>query len=337
MKKIYTFACIAVFAALFVSASVWEGAAVMDEKLPETGNILLTNAFPKNTVVDVINLENGKTVRLVVSSGLDASGLLAAVSRDAAGALGIEGRIPGRVRISQTDDPAALPRLAGEGVSGDSEVIVDLPDELPALEAFPDNITDVELSMAPSELRPPEDANTPAPAAQDFVPQITRAETNSSLEPSVPDPSRIIPEIITRAPVNPPEGAVVNESVAGPGNESYIDPSHTIDPIPQAPVRSSVTPPPSRAVISAPIITNFEKGKYYLQLAAYSVDNAASVESALAKLDRNLPVAVMEYNSGALKTPVYRVLIGPVNLGESGALLRRYKGMYHDAFVWLGK
>jgi hypothetical protein len=41
-------------------------------------------------------------------------------------------------------------------------------------------------------------------------------------------------------------------------------------------------------------------------------------------------------NSGTMEKPVYRILIGPVNLGESGALLQRFKLRYNDAFVRQG-
>ncbi|MDR1374850.1 MAG: SPOR domain-containing protein, partial [Treponema sp.] len=56
------------------------------------------------------------------------------------------------------------------------------------------------------------------------------------------------------------------------------------------------------------------------------------VESELNKLGRTYPLAVQ--SGGSPKSPVYRILLGPVNLGESGALLRRFKGSgYQDAFI----
>lgn len=338
MKKIFIFACITAALTVFVSASVWEGTAAMDEGLPETGNILRTNSFPKNTAVDVINLENGTIVRLVVSGGLETPGFLALLSRDAAEALGIQGRSPGRIRMAKADDPAAASRLTG-GSLVDGETIVDLPDELPAEEISLDNVTDVELSMAPAETRPPE--NTAAPDAAAFVPPIPQASAEISQAPETPDPASIV------APINPPQAdAPVTEpapdtSPAVAAAPDPVPPASVAAPpetqTPPAAVAAPPMPPRSRAAFSAPLIYGFEKGRYYLQLAAYSVDNPESVEYALSRIDRGLPSAVMEYQNSTLKTPVYRVLIGPLNLGESGALLQRYKSMYHDAFVWLGK
>jgi cell division septation protein DedD len=80
------------------------------------------------------------------------------------------------------------------------------------------------------------------------------------------------------------------------------------------------------------VITNLERGKYYIQVAALS--RADSVERELARIGNSVPRAIQR--SGTLETPIYRILIGPVNLGESGALLQRFRGIYNDAFVRLG-
>jgi len=179
--------------------------------------------------------------------------------------------------------------------------------------------TDYDLSLTPAETRPPEGA-------------------------AVPDASYIIPEL-GAAPVNPSADTASN--TLSPANPDFIDPSLVIAPVKQAPVAAqqpSVTPPvepvipqfsappPSEPVFSAPLISSLEKGKYYLQIAAYS--KAESVQSEIAKLDKQFPLAIMK--AGNAGKPVYRILIGPVNLGESGALLQRFKTSYKDAFVRLG-
>jgi cell division septation protein DedD len=79
-----------------------------------------------------------------------------------------------------------------------------------------------------------------------------------------------------------------------------------------------------------PLIASLEKGKYYLQLGAFS--RPESVESAIAAIDKTYPLAVQ--NGGNSEKPLYRILVGPLNLGESGAALQRFKGSgYKDAFV----
>jgi cell division septation protein DedD len=81
---------------------------------------------------------------------------------------------------------------------------------------------------------------------------------------------------------------------------------------------------------SVPLIASLEKGKYYLQLGAFS--RPESVESAIAAMDKTYPLAVQ--SGGNSENPLYRILVGPLNLGESGAALQRFKvSGYKDAFV----
>ncbi|GAB1484356.1 hypothetical protein MASR2M78_31740 [Treponema sp.] len=94
-----------------------------------------------------------------------------------------------------------------------------------------------------------------------------------------------------------------------------------------AAVPTAVASPPS---FKAPLIQDLEKGSYYLQLGAYS--KVATVNSELARHEGKYPLAVQ--STGSSDKPIYRVLIGPVNLGESGALLQRFKrDGYKDVFI----
>jgi len=182
--------------------------------------------------------------------------------------------------------------------------------------------TDYELSLTPAESRPPESA-------------------------AEPDASYIIPEL-SSAPVNPAAGNsqdTISPNIS-PVNPDFIDPSLIIAPVKEAPLAAEqpavappvepVTPqfsaPQAGPVFSAPLISRLEKGMYYLQIGAYS--KVESVQSEIARLDNKLPLAIM--NAGNAGKPIYRILIGPVNLGESGALLQRFKASYKDAFVRLG-
>lgn len=110
-----------IFAALtvFTNASVWEGsaavAAVLGE-LPQEGYYAATNSFPRNTVVDVTNLETGKSIRVIVSTGLDSPGLLAILSQDAAKSIGLQPKSIGRISMKAPSDPIAFSRFT-EGIS----------------------------------------------------------------------------------------------------------------------------------------------------------------------------------------------------------------------------
>ncbi|MDR1107438.1 MAG: SPOR domain-containing protein [Spirochaetaceae bacterium] len=101
---------------IFVGASVWEGSAAVSVagELPEGAYYVATNSFPRNTVVDVTNLENGRTIRVIVAAGLDSPGLLAMLSRNAASAIGVQPRTIGRIRMTQPSDPVAFSRFTEE-------------------------------------------------------------------------------------------------------------------------------------------------------------------------------------------------------------------------------
>jgi hypothetical protein len=106
---------------VLTGASVWEGSAAVSVagELPEGAYYVATNSFPRNTVVDVTNLENGRTIRVIVAAGLDSPGLLAMLSRNAATAIGAPIRGIGRVRMTAPSDPITFSRFTEEnGLSG---------------------------------------------------------------------------------------------------------------------------------------------------------------------------------------------------------------------------
>jgi hypothetical protein len=122
MKKL-SFAVSVIIAAVFCGASIWEGSASVDlsGELPGSGYYVATKSFPRNTVVDIANLESGKSVRAIVADGLDSPGLLAVLSREAADFLGIQSRSIGRVRMTMPQDPVAFSRFTGDGAGGDPD------------------------------------------------------------------------------------------------------------------------------------------------------------------------------------------------------------------------
>jgi hypothetical protein len=111
-------------AALLVltGASVWEGAASIAPlgDLPDEGFYAATNSFPRNTVVDITNLETGQSIRVIVAAGLETPGLLAVLSRDAAGMIGLRSRSIGRIRMTQPSDPVAFSRFT-EGLASNGD------------------------------------------------------------------------------------------------------------------------------------------------------------------------------------------------------------------------
>jgi cell division protein FtsN len=86
---------------------------------------------------------------------------------------------------------------------------------------------------------------------------------------------------------------------------------------------------PHDPVISVPQTEDLEKGKYYLQLASFSREEGA--ELVVSKIENELPVRIIDAEVAGQR--VYRVLVGPLSLGEAGVLLQSFRGSYADAFV----
>ncbi len=102
------FACILVLFSTYVLSAdpVWEGSAAVSRfgEFPGAGYFGASNSFPKNTVVEVKNLESGKTVKITITKRLDDPGLFLLVSHDAAKALGIMQDDVARVRVGLSSD-----------------------------------------------------------------------------------------------------------------------------------------------------------------------------------------------------------------------------------------
>ncbi|GHV70189.1 hypothetical protein AGMMS49928_17010 [Spirochaetia bacterium] len=405
MKKFFvTAGALAVFL-IFSSATVWEGtaAAVPGDELPVTGYYGAANSFPRNTTVDVTNLENGKTVRVLISGSLEAPGLLIALSREAAAELGISGQSKGRVRMVEAPEASGGSRLS-DGVdivirsSGSSGVFVsstppessagdtpiyttitinepaefygppalvtrDEPVVVPEPESpFAGSGSSIEVTMVipppePStpELSPPpemgllREALPPEPKIREeqTMPAVVTMPASSSSDPvmvvTVND-YRLIPA--EERPPEAPKFTIPPDVEAGPLDRplpppassskqlsSVLDSSLYLGPIVRPGSQPPRASPPRTAVFSAPQINSLEKGKWYVQLGLFA--QAENAENVLTRIGKQYPRAVQ--NTGSGTSPRYHVLVGPVNKGESAALLQRFKSQgYKDAFLRSG-
>lgn len=306
MKRTFYFLCACISLTIFVSASVWEGAATIarNGETPDAGLYIATNSFPLNTVVNVTNLENGVTVRLVVSSRLESPGLLAVLSREAANAIGVENSLA-RIRMSQGSDSLVFSHFRGIDGSFPGD-----PDFDPALFAELHSIDYLLFNgIEPIAVLPEETL-------------ISTEETFAS-EPEQPHDTHFTDFALTLVPAEdrPPQSDIA------PLPEHFIDPVR--EPL-------FIEPPPApqpMQMFSVPLISRLEPGKYYVQIGAFS--RVEAVESEINRIDRSLPVAIM--NAGTDANPIFRILIGPVNLGESGAIMHRFRTTHSDAFVRHGR
>lgn len=175
----------ALLAAAMASASSWEGSAIMGSygDFPSSGNFAACNSFPRNTSVEVTNLENGRRVTVVVTRGVDSPGIFMMLSVDAAAALGIGSGRVARVRASE---PRSALELSPAGRSRAAD-----PDFNPRI------LAEAELRRLGYVLEP-----SPAPSAPAPVPAAPQAVAPAAASPS-PGPADARPAVVDKAPVGP--------------------------------------------------------------------------------------------------------------------------------------
>ncbi len=181
--------CAAAF--LSIAASIWEGAANVASSgvLPETGYTAATSAFPRDTIITVTNLENGKFTRVTVAAPLDNRSLLILLSREAAAAIDLPQNRAGRVRIMELVDPVTmLPPvpLDRKTTSGD-------PDYDPKARIAEFNPTPSDKGAA-SVVAAPSTTADGTPAAMPAIPPIPEeslftAGTSEEQPPPIPPPA----------------------------------------------------------------------------------------------------------------------------------------------------
>lgn len=171
----------AFFAAAMASASSWEGSAIMGSygDFPSSGYFAACNSFPRNTSVEVTNLENGRRVTVVVTRGVDSPGIFMMLSVDAAAALGIGS---GRVARIRASEPRSALELSPTGRSRAAD-----PDFNPRI------LAEAELRRLGYVLEP-----SPAPSAPAPVPAAPQAVAPA---PASPSPADRGPAVVDKAPV----------------------------------------------------------------------------------------------------------------------------------------
>ena len=153
------------------SASSWEGSAMTGTvgDFPSSGYYAACNSFARNTTIDVTNLENGRSVTVIVTRGLESSGVFMMLSAEAAAALGIQ---PGRLARIRAAEPRSAIELAPTTRSGSAFD----PDMNPRLLAAE------ELKRLGYELAPqtPATTGTTQPAATSVAPEQPAAPVTAA-------------------------------------------------------------------------------------------------------------------------------------------------------------
>jgi hypothetical protein len=297
-------------------------------------------------VIDITNLENGKTVRVIVVADLKTSGLLATLSRSSAEAIGLNENSVCRIRMTQPSDDIAfsryrqgpLPSAAPETVEAEnpelqSSLPIALPPTLSGIFSSSILATNTAASAAAGMATAEPSLVFPAPASPAFPSSALAAAAPTVAAPTVTAAAVTAPAVTVTAAKEPPAATTETNLILNSaenripvGEQPAFDPEEMI-----APINGTVYYMPETASpFTVPIINTMQTGMWYVQVAAFS--HSDSVKSEINRIGPVHPrvVQITETDSG----PVYRVLLGPLNQGESGAMLQRFKSIgYNDAFI----
>lgn len=177
---------------------------------------------------------------------------------------------------------------------------------LPAEQTAQAADSDAQYHLAPSEERPPEASSRHVLSPEDFVPP---------------------PESAPAAGGKP----LYNENHTGtPSPSASPPPESSYSPAPETKTSAAPAPAAEFSPFAVPMINRMERGKNYVQLGAYSKPEV--VEDEIVRIGISYPLAIQ--NIGTDEKPLFRILLGPLSPGESGALLQRFRSIgYKDAFV----
>ncbi len=203
--------------------AVWEGNAgiAAASEFSSSGLFAKSDMFPRNTLVEIQNLETGKKVRMVITGSAGVPGLVVLVSPEAATALNIKPGTLTRVRISVPSAVAEKPALGT--VSSGSALKNNDPDSNPEAAARTANLA-VRETLPEVNAETIETVVPDAPVSREEFVATTGSEIDSS------------PEIAEIAEI--PEPVVVAEPPVVPDAEEPVV-AFASDEAPSAPAVSS--------------------------------------------------------------------------------------------------
>jgi cell division septation protein DedD len=133
------------------------------------------------------------------------------------------------------------------------------------------------------------------------------------------------------------EGSSANPRLV-PSQERVPTPDWRVNPEPSAPAERKEPAPAESPVVrnfprfKAPLISELERGKWYVQIGVYT--RAEHVDDAIMRAGTSNPVVV--HNVGTDANPMFRVLLGPFSQSESKTVLRRFRDKGYEAFLRSG-
>jgi hypothetical protein len=201
MKRLIFFIILALLTSFSLSAQkVWEGAVVAGRygDFPPAGYYGASNIFPRNSLVNVQNIANGKIVQVIISGGLEDPAFFLVLSRQASDALGLDRNDTANVRVS-------LAGMAGDPiVQGYSDFpYSDDPEVNPAARAGDANSAMEKNPLPPGYVPPAASAAPETPAAASAAPETPESPPK--------EPADETPSISSRVPIDSDEDFVIDE------------------------------------------------------------------------------------------------------------------------------
>jgi hypothetical protein len=259
-RSIAVLLCGTVLALASMSAAwaVWEGNAGIAgaSEFPGPGLFARSDLFPRNTIVEIINLEKDITTRVVITGPSGVPGVVAILSPEAAAALNIKAGTVNRVRISVPPVTSERPAPGTvRGTEGDASLdpdvnpaaavnpalplsaiaspgadpLVPLPaEEEPTEETLPV----AEPVQVPETVAAEEPAEVQEPAASNEIAEETPAEMPEKTPADIEAPSSleiagVTGEPVVTTPVEPepePVPEPIAETAEVPAAEPVVEP-----------------------------------------------------------------------------------------------------------------
>ncbi len=247
-------------------------------------------------------------------------------------------------------EPVEEPAEAEESsLSPEEQRLQELASRTPQKQLFMPPREDERFVLGTVETTPKEEPSEPEPIEEErpsHVSMVTPREEGEELATDLPDVNEK-PSIEGESYPRPPGETVKAVALAEPDLPASKEPVTTTEPdrlvITLEP--SEPQPPPSEeeaiatgepeeippvTAESFPLVEKLESKSYFLQLGAYSTRSRA--EKLVRDLSPTYTVSVLP--SSIASRTIFRVLIGPLNVDESGTLLYRFKSRgFKDAFI----
>ena len=353
---------------------VWSGNASVDstefinfvEDTPLAG---ASSSFTRNTVVEVTNPQNGRTIEVTIVKRAPRPGVFLVLSGQAGEALDFPADqvIPVQVRVVVDKEESGYDSRF-ESSDPDVNPAVNLPDSEASALVPPDPEAaavsgDVSAAPSPTEsgevLSADTDMGDAAPETDSFldepvpVPLPAEPEELLVLEEEAPEEGAAlpeeteesVPEITEEEPAPAAADNPVIDSIAEVPAEMipenldednviyFLTPSDFRPPVdPVETVEEEIVPVyVERDVLEDQIADQLKNGSSYIQLGAYT--SAEIVYSEMESIASRYPMIV--WTDKVDDKTVYKLLIGPLTSDETGVLVYRFRaGGYPDLFLY---